>query len=325
MLSSFWFEHECVEDIGEFKFDPAVHAKIEAPKPRAVGDWLRDFEQDNISGLNEFLVSQAYSIRKKLSPGSPITIDMDSTSHVQMGRLMEGLGYNYKDEWCLDSLVAFDQLGLGYNMDLRGGGTFSSEGAPQMIRRIFSGLKRVSHLEKPDLYFRADSAFCNEAVMRACLFEGVKFTLTAHGNTGWEQEARAIPDEQWQPWEYSKEQIESSIKKKRALPRVEVATFLYQPGWTENLRFTIVVKRTWIEYEQAGLFSGQGYWDYYAVLTNISIFKFTPKSIMEHHAQRGNSENFIREAKYNYDLKHFPCLQKAISQSGLWAFGFSCA
>jgi hypothetical protein len=28
---------------------------------------------------------------------------------------------------------------------------------------------------------------------------------------------------------------------------------------------------------------------------------------LEHHQGRGNSENFIREAKYGYDLKHFPC------------------
>ena len=28
---------------------------------------------------------------------------------------------------------------------------------------------------------------------------------------------------------------------------------------------------------------------------------------MEHHQKRGNSENFIREEKYGYDLKHFPC------------------
>jgi hypothetical protein len=28
-----------------------------------------------------------------------------------------------------------------------------------------------------------------------------------------------------------------------------------------------------------------------------------------HHQKRGNSENFIKEEKYGYDLKHFPCLK----------------
>ena len=27
---------------------------------------------------------------------------------------------------------------------------------------------------------------------------------------------------------------------------------------------------------------------------------------MEHHQKRGNAENFIREEKYGFDLKHFP-------------------
>jgi len=31
--------------------------------------------------------------------------------------------------------------------------------------------------------------------------------------------------------------------------------------------------------------------------------------VIEHHAKRGNSENFIREKKIHLDLKHFPCLK----------------
>jgi hypothetical protein len=220
---------------------------------------------------------------------------------------MEGLAFNYKDEWCLDSLVAFDELGFSYNMNLRSGNTFSSTGAPEMIHRIFSVIKSDAESSKLERYFRADSAFCNEDCIKSCQLTDTRFTLTAHGNTGWEAAARAIPNEQWKAWEYTNGQIEVAIKKKKPLPKLELATFIYQPGWSENLRFTVVVKRTWVEHEQSGLFSGQGYWQHYAVLTDISTYKFTPQSIMEHHCQRGNSENFIREAKYGYDLKHFPC------------------
>lgn len=86
-----------------------------------------------------------------------------------------------------------------------------------------------------------------------------------------------------------------------------MAQLQYQPGWTENLRFTIVVKREWVEYEEGSLLSGQGHWKHYGVMTNLSLLKWTPQSIMEHHQARGNSENFIREAKDGYALKHFPC------------------
>ena len=37
--------------------------------------------------------------------------------------------------------------------------------------------------------------------------------------------------------------------------------------------------------------------------------KFTNQQVIEHHNKRGNAENFIREEKYGYDLKHFPCLK----------------
>lgn len=41
---------------------------------------------------------------------------------------------------------------------------------------------------------------------------------------------------------------------------------------------------------------------------------------MEHHALRGNSENFIREEKYGYDLKHFPCQKLSANHAyGLFA------
>jgi len=308
VLSSFWFDHECLDDVEEFGEDPGVESKLgSVPAPRTVGDWLRDFSSTNIESLNDFLVCQALSLRKKLQPDGPIVIDMDSTSHVQRAEKMEGLAYNYKNEWCLDSLVAFDDLGFAYNMDLRAGNTFSSDGAADMIDRIFSSLRSHTWASTEKHYFRGDSAFCNEEVMRSCIRQNAKFTLTAHGNTGWEKEARSIPDELWSDWSYSVAEIEQAQRRKRKLPLIQTASLLYQPSWSDNLRFTIVIKRTWREHEQIGLFAGQGYWDHYAVLTNITLANFTPQSIMEHHQARGNSENFIREAKYGYDLKHFPC------------------
>lgn len=65
---------------------------------------------------------------------------MDSTSHIQHGDKMEGLAWNYKQEWCLDSLVTFDDVGLAHGMQLRAGNTFSSQGASLQIDEVSSGL-----------------------------------------------------------------------------------------------------------------------------------------------------------------------------------------
>jgi hypothetical protein len=59
------------------------------------------------------------SYRKKIAKDKPLVIDIDSTSHVQHGSKMEGLAWNYKKEWCLDSIIAFDEVGLCHGMKLR--------------------------------------------------------------------------------------------------------------------------------------------------------------------------------------------------------------
>jgi hypothetical protein len=287
-----------LDDLEEFDGDPGLEDKLDGlPSARAMGDWLRDFSEEHLTGLNAYLTRQALGARKSLGNTSPVVIDMDSTAHEQAGKQMEGLAFNYDGKWCLDSLVAYDELGFSYGMELRPGNTFSAVGAPEMVRRIFGGFSY-----EQEKYFRADSAFCNEDVQRALLEKGVKFTITAHANMGWEREAEAITE--WAPWEYSAEEIEQAKAKKRGLPIVELGRYLYQPGWSENIRFWVVIKRTWIEQED--LF-GAGRWKYYAVMTNWNLLKHGLQEIVSHHAKRGNCENFIREEKYGFDLKHFPC------------------
>ena len=71
------------------------------------------------------------------------------------------------------------------------------------------------------------------------------------------------------------------------------------------LRIAVVIKRT--RQVQGDLING--HWKYYGVVTNMSLYTRSAQQILEHHNQRGNVENFIREEKYGYDLKHFPCLE----------------
>ena len=57
-----------------------------------------------------------------------------------------------------------------------------------------------------------------------------------------------------------------------------------------------------------GLFSQDG-WKNCGVITNWNLYFQDPQKILEHHAKRGNAENFIREKKIHLDLRHFPCLK----------------
>jgi hypothetical protein len=303
-MAGFWYGHDSLDDFEEFEEDPSVEDKLGGlPSVRAMGDWLRDFSQDNIEQMNSFLTRQALSSRRAIKPGEIVTLDIDSTSHVQSGEKMEGLAYNFKNEWCLDSLATFDELGLAYGMELRAGNTFSSDGGAVMIDRILTALPKLQDSTQKHRV-RADSAFCREDFIRAVINRGALFTITAHDNINWTDEAKKI--ESWQSWEYSPEEQQKAQKRKRKLPRVELAHYLYQPAWAPNIRFPVVIKRTWIDSESGSLLD-MGCWKYYAVMTNWSLYWHKLQEVMEFHAKRGNGENFIREEKYGYDLKHFPC------------------
>lgn len=54
---------------------------------------------------------------------------------------------------------------------------------------------------------------------------------------------------------------------------------------------------------------GQDEYKYYGIVTSLALIDWSLQKVVEHHNKRGNVENFIREEKYGYDLKHFPCLE----------------
>ncbi|HAR42073.1 MAG TPA: IS1380 family transposase [Bdellovibrionales bacterium] len=319
LMAGFIHGQDSIDDQEEFEDEPGVESALgETPKPRATGDWLRDFTDENRKDLNHFLHRQAMSYRKKIAKNKPLILDIDSTSHVQHGEKMEGLAWNYKKEWCLDSLVAFDEVGLCHGMELRPGNTFSSVGAEQLLESCTTGL---SHNDEK--YFRADSAFCNEGVLRACLRLGYRFTITAHENMGWMNDKNEITN--WTPWIWSEADVKKAEKRGEKLPECEVGHYLYRPSWSDSLRFSVVVVRT--KSQDLPLLNQMGgVWEYYAVMTNFNLFKKTDQEVIEHHRKRGNSENFIREEKYNYDMKHFPCQKlsanHAYGQLGLVAHNF---
>lgn len=309
LMAGFWHGADCLEDMETLDEKGAdLRYRFEGiPSPRAFGDYLRDFETKHFESTNELLTRVGLSARRQFAPNQPLILDMDSTSHVQSGAKIEGLGLNYKGEICLESLDSFDELGFCYGFRLREGGTYSSVGAPTEIDRIFKHLPY-----KEEKHFRADSAFCNEEVIRACLRHNARFTITAHGNTNWELRAGGITN--WEPWQYTDEEKRVAEARKKPLPEVEVGSMIYQPTWSDNLRFFVVVKRTRIKERTFDLFSAnldqdqkEG-WKYYGVLTNRDLFRESKQGVVEHHAKRGNSENFIREKKIHLDLKHFPCI-----------------
>ncbi len=322
-LASFMRGHDCLADLEEFRKDPMLYEvlKGDSVSPRTMGDFLRDFEDEHLDKFNKFLNRQAKSYRvqlermlkKQFKPSLAPHLSIDSTAHEQSGTKMQGLAYNYKDQWCLDSQVIFDELGFCWDMELRPGNTKSGVGAEDQIRRAFSSYKFDD-----EKYLSADSAYCHQGVITTCLSLGVHFTLTANqATTGSENHIKEIV--KWTPWVYSQEEIKEAQEQGRTLPEMELGRFYWQPSWNEVLRLPVVVKRQKYEVQEQ-LQLGQDQYKYYAVVTNVDLYHWSLQEVIEHHNQRGNAENFIREEKYGYDLKHFPCLElKANHAFGLLA------
>jgi hypothetical protein len=321
-VASFLKGHDCIEDIEKFRHDPSLTALMqgESVASRTMLDFLKDFERDHNQRLNQFLPMQAKSVRvqlekmlkKQFKPRLSPPLSIDSTSHVQHGSKMEGLAYNYKDEWCLDSQIIFDELGLAWNFSLRPGNTKSGVGASEQIKQAFEGYKFSD-----EKYLSADSAYCNQEVMKTCVALGVGFTITAnHATTGWEDHIGDL--QEWIAWEYSEEEKKWAIDNQLELPEIELARFYWQPSWSESLRLPVVVKRT----KATGqLELGQGEYKYYGVVTNLPLIDWSLQEVIEHHNKRGNAENFIKEGKYGFDLKHFPSRSLLANEAfGLLAF-----
>ena len=107
-VASFLAGHDCLDDLNEFRSDPSLERlfKGETVAPRTMGDFLRDFDEENFQRLNRFLAAQAKSYRQRLNGGPKNELkpslaprwNLDSTSHVQHGVKMEGVAWNYKND-----------------------------------------------------------------------------------------------------------------------------------------------------------------------------------------------------------------------------------
>jgi hypothetical protein len=322
---------EGLSDLEKVRSDPYLTElfKDEVSAIRTIGDFLRDFESEHIEKLNAFLNKMSRSIFKQLELVQPdlhkpknLILDMDSTSHEHFGEKIEGLAWNYKKEWCLDTQVVFNSLGFCHGLQMRPGNTKSGVDAVSLMNQVFvDGKNQITRLRGQRDYFRADSAYCYQDVIKTCMRLGVLFTITAHdGTMGWKKAIEREPLV-WEKWNYSLEQIKKAQAKGQELPLVEVSRYHWSPSWSEQtLKFPVVVKRTWTPMKfddgdktQENLFrriediEQQGEWTYYAVVTNFDLNKWSIQSVFEHHAKRGNAENFVKEEKYNFKLKRFPC------------------
>lgn len=286
MLLGFIAGAECLDDMDAIGIDPGFKAlNKHVHDSSQYGNFLRLFDEKQCKDLMHAQIESALKLRSAARPDEKeFVLDVDSTAHEQHAKLMEGLGTSHDGTWGLSSLQCYDQFGINYWMAVRRGNTNtivgSYEAVAAIFRRVPKGMKKI---------LRADRGYCAAELFNVCHTAQAKFVMCAKEDfyiktldkvTNWRRTTLKFKD-------YKSEECEigHTIYKGRDM--------------RETARVVLLRAR-----KKEALFED---FEYFAFITNIGQHEWTDEKVIKFYRKRGNSENFIRETKYNFDLKHFPC------------------
>jgi hypothetical protein len=295
MVLSFIAGGECLEDIENFKNDEGfLKVAKHVNAAQTYGDFLRGFDTEQIRNLNQALINIALKSRKACGLSKDeFILDIDSTIHIQHGKKMEGLGYDYDNNFGLTSLEVFDQYGFQYSMEVRSGNTYTSEGSLECLESIF---QRTPSFKKR--YLRADSGYCNQSIFNLCEAHNISYVIKFKGNM------RNTCLKRVTEWKKS-EKLKFYDGRD-----CEIATTYYATK-DFNVWNRVIIQRAekLVKENQEGCVEEKEKYDYCSWITNIKTTEKTAEEVILFYRKRGNAENFIRELKNGLDLKHFPCLK----------------
>ena len=292
LLFAFAAGADSLSDIDDFDGDKLFSTLSDGGvASRTIGDFLRSLSSRKIQLLQDLLVDMAFALRRTIHNDNDFILTMDSTPHEHFAKKKEGMSWNYKNYWCLDSQNAYDQHGFSYLFDLRPGRTHSGKDSELWIRKIFSRIP-----SGVNRFFRADSAYGKHAVYEALEAADAKFAIVLRDSV-----ARHV--RKWNKnlitWKKSNLYFFDSNE-------CEVAMGLYPVKKLGNFR-VVFIRAPKKDYQPELFDDPSERYHYYSIITNISSFEKSDEEIIEFYRGRADAENFIREQKYGYDFLNFPC------------------
>lgn len=315
LLFCFYGGLTCLDDVNIFRNENAFSKTLKTFAPQTIHKYLAGFTNRKLEVLEDFLITLNFRIISIFYPDEKeFILDMDGTYHVQRGLKMEGVAWNYKDQWCLSSQNAYDQHGLSYAMRVRKGSAHSSVGSTELINKIFTQVP--SKLKR---FFRGDSAYFSVDNVNALFNKNVSFAIPVSSTI-----TKSQLEKNNVTWHKCK-----SLKFFKS-DECELAEGRYKlEGLNENVKdIRIVFLRVPIDQrqDQIDLFFDEEY-RYYSIVTNISLNDKNSLELFKFYSKRANCENFIREQKYGFDFLHFPSRSLTKNQAygliGTFAYNFS--
>jgi hypothetical protein len=323
LIASLLSGHDSLDDIEEFDDDELLESlfKGQMPTAKTLGNMLRRFEAEHISELKLFLTKMGYTLREHIKNVHPDKVTtkahfkIDSTVHPQSGRQMEGAGWikmsENSSQFGYASQTIFDDLGLCYAGELLPA-AHPRGNAAALLDQVLSPLKnqKIEHPFVKVAHVSGDSAYLTEDVIRTLQAHHASFTISAPKTIQWHMN---IENADWQPWQYSEEQIEKLRKKRKEPQDCFLTRWHWEPGWAKGLlKFPVVIKKEWRPDEVFGTECGS--FHFHAVATNLDLSKQSYQSVIEEYRPRAEMENQIKEFKINFDAQHLPCQKMSANE-----------
>jgi hypothetical protein len=164
---------------------------------------------------------------------------------------------------------------------VRSGNTYIENGAAELIKEIVATLK-AGDLE---ILFRMDSGYFDEEIIKTIESLGCKYLIKAKAYTTLVSQVTAS----------------SVLFIKGAEGRETTELFIKPNKWDEERRFVVSrVPKPGKERVQLSLLEGSEY-DYFFFVTNTKLLS---EAVVISYENRGNAENYIKEAKYDMAVGH---------------------
>ncbi len=315
-----------IEETRQIKADEGFRSLIDVgrmPGPDAIGDWLRRMGggegQEALQHCNDMLV------RRYLKKDR--TQDRDTQGGVQDSRNEEGedLGSEKAGEeltldvdatiieaekgdgeTAYDGTVGYHPM-LGFLSDgrrrpccshvkFRPGNASAQVGIEEAITRT---LELVEGQGRTLEYFRSDSAAYQSGVINLLNDESIGYTITADLDEAVKKAIRAVPEASW----------EVLLDRDGFKTGREVTETAHTMEDSDH-GFRLIIWREQVEDPSLFAKTDEDFYQYGAVITNVSKEEMSAEEVLHHHRGRGNAERFIGEAKSGVGLRHLPCSQE---------------
>lgn len=256
---------------------------LNVTSPENISRFLKSFDFESTVKMELVNMKLAKKAIKKANLRQ-ITIDIDSSvKNVEGNQEGAEKGYNpeNKGNKCYNIQFAFcEEIKVFVGGYLRSGDTSTCNGAEELVKSIVSVLGD----SVDEITFRFDSGYFSEKIVKTIETLKQKYVIRAKGYHTLINNLRIQKDSLvWQNYKNGK----------------EIATIITKPNnWEKECRF-IVSRQKKDNLVDTPLDSFDGY-DYYFFVTNQEIW--TATDVIWFYEKRGNSENHIKESKYDFSV-----------------------